>query len=150
MRWLLLLGLSVLFSCGQESNNSTGASREDQHQYYTDVREVDLLDVALDVPVEITGNQIVFKQSFANSENGVRTTCSVAVTSGEAYTYRLDGNSLIIQTAAGEKMRLSRVSGENGIVGSWTGRVRSGDQLMSRRLTFVSEDRLVMRTHCES
>ena len=53
MRWLLLLGLSVLFSCGQESNNSTGASREDQHQYYTDVREVDLLDVALDVPVEL-------------------------------------------------------------------------------------------------
>lgn len=152
MRFLLLAFLSVLVSCGQNgSSSSSGNKPEGQEEYYTDVREVDLLDVAMDVPVELNGGSIVFRQSFSQSSNGVRSSCNVAVTSGEAYGYRMDGNSLVIQTASGEKMSLKRVSGEKGsIVGSWAGRSRSGDQLIARRLTFVSENRLIMRTHCES
>jgi hypothetical protein len=151
MRFLLLAFLSVLVSCGQKNPSTSVDKAERQEEYFTDVREVDLLDVAMDVPVETSGSSIVFRQSFSQAANGVRSTCNLAVTSGEAYSYRLNGNTLVIQTSSGEKMNLNRVSGEKGsIVGSWAGRARSGVQLIARRLTFVSQNRLIMRTHCES
>ena len=156
MRFLLLTFLAVLVSCGQggsSSKSSDGGEREQRQneEYVTDVREVDLLDVAMDVPVEISGNKIIFKQAVADSANGVRSSCSVGVAVGEAYDFSVSGSTLTIRTPAGEKMSLKRVSGNNGsIVGSWTGKVQNGDQLVLRRMTFVSENRLVMRTHCES
>lgn len=154
MRFLLIAFLSTLVvSCGQNGSSSKSGSGDDRQneEYVTDVREVDLLDVAMDVPVEITGNKIIFKQSVADSASGVRSSCNVSVTSGEAYTYSVDGSSLTLKTAGGEKMSLKRVSGSgNSIVGSWSGKSYKGEQLVMRRITFVSENRLIMRTHCES
>ena len=154
MRILLLTFLAVLVSCGQggSSSKSNGPSEERQtDEYVTDVREVDLLDVAMDVPVEISGSKITFKQSSNNAANGVRSTCSLGVTTGEAYDYSLSGSNLTIRTTSGERINLTRVSGDNGsIVGSWTSKSYNGEQLVKRRMTFVSENRLVMRTHCES
>ncbi len=151
MRFLLLAFLSILVGCGQNSSSTSDDKAEKQEEYYTDVREVDLLDVAMDLPVDVSGNAITFRQSFNQSAIGVRSSCNLAVTSGESYSYRLDGDALVIQTPGGEKMVLKRVSGDRGsIVGSWTGKVRTGDQMIARRLTFVSENRLIMRTHCES
>ena len=155
MRFLLIAFLSTLVvSCGQSGSSSKSGTSEDDRQneeYVTDVREVDLLDVAMDVPVEISGNKIIFKQSVADSASGVRSSCNVSVTSGEAYSYSVDGSKLTLKTSSGEKMNLTRVSGSgNSIVGSWTGKTYKGDQLVLRRVTFVSESRLVMRTHCES
>lgn len=158
MRFLLLTFLAVLVSCGQggsssKSSKNDGGERQQRQndEYVTDVREVDLLDVAMDVPVEISGNKIIFKQAVTDSANGVRSSCSVGVTAGEAYDFSVNGSTLTIRTPAGEKMSLKRVSGDNGsIVGSWTGKVQNGEQLVLRRMTFVSESRLVMRTHCES
>ena len=72
MRFLLLAFLSVLVSCGQNGSSTSGDKAERQEEYYTDVREVDLLDVAMDVPVETNGNSIVFRQSFSQAANGVR------------------------------------------------------------------------------
>ncbi len=159
MRFLLLTFLSVLVSCGQDSSSSKKQNEEDNGngnrpttltEYATDVKQVDLLDVAMDVPVEVSGNRIIFKQSMANSANGLQgTTCSVGVTSGEEYTYQVNGANMDL-VANGQKMTFKRVSGQgNSIVGSWTGKTNSGSQLILRRLTFLSENRLVMRTHCE-
>ncbi len=152
MRFLLLTFLSVLVSCGQGGSSKSGGSEKPQNQeYITDVREVDLLDVAMDVPVQVSGSQIIFKQSIADSANGVRSTCSVGVTAGEAYNYAVNGKSLVIRTPAGKKMNFTRVSGEgNSIVGSWSGKFMDGSQLVMKRMTFVSQERLIMRTHCES
>jgi hypothetical protein len=153
MRFLFMIFLSAFISCGQKDPSTKtikADTPERQEEYYTDIREVDLLDVAMDVSVDITGNQIVFKQTITNSVDGVRSSCSLGVVSGQSYTYRINGNILEIQTTTGEKMSLKRVSGDSGIVGSWTGRMKSGDQMISRRLTFITENRLVMRTHCES
>lgn len=154
MRFLLIAFLSTLVvSCGQNGSSSKSGSNDDRQneEYVTDVREVDLLDVAMDVPVEISGNRIIFKQSVADAATGVRSTCNVSVTSGEAYTFSVDGSNLTLRTPSGEKMSLKRVSGSgNSIVGSWSGKSYKGDQLVMRRVTFVSENRLVMRTHCES
>lgn len=156
MRFLLLTFLSVLVSCGQggsssKSNGGGGNERPQNQEYITDVREVDLLDVAMDVPVEINSNQIIFKQTTTDAANGVRSTCSVGVTTGEAYGYQVRGASLVISTPAGQKLTFTRVSGEgSSIVGSWSGKSYEGSQLVMRRMTFVSSNRLIMRTHCES
>ena len=171
MRFLLLTFLSVLVvSCGDKgsssSNNANGPQRQQAptgnhngngtgtivspNEYTSDVKETDLLDVAMDVPVEISGSKIIFKQTVSNAANGIRSTCSANVTSGEAYDYKVAGSTLSIRTASGQAMDLSRVSGNDGsIVGSWTGKQYVGDQFIIRRMTFVSENRLVMRTHCE-
>lgn len=153
MRFLLLTFLSVLMSCGQSgsSKKSVGAEKPQNQEYITDVREVDLLDVAMDVPVEISGNRIIFKESIADSANGVRSSCSVGVTTGEAYSFTVNGDAMVIQTSAGVRINFTRVSGDgDSILGSWTGKSYEGSQLVMRRMSFVSSDRLIMRTHCES
>ena len=151
MRFLLLTFLSVLVSCGQGSSSKNATPDVQNKEYITEVRQVDLLDVAMDVPVEVSGNKIIFKESFSESTNGVSTTCSLGVTSGESYDFQISGTSMLIKTSSGKKMTFRRVSGVgDSIVGSWTGRAKEGNQLVLRRMTFVSQDRLVMRTHCES
>lgn len=153
MRFLLVAFLStMMISCGQNGSSSkSGSGEQREEDYVTDIREVDLLDVALDVPVEVSGSQIMFKQSVNNSLTGMRVTCSAAVQNGETYSYKLDGNSLTLKTSSGEQMKLKRVSGGGGsIVGSWSGKSSGNGMLVQRRITFVSESRMIMRTHCES
>ncbi len=101
--------------------------------------------------MDVSGNKITFKESFSESTNGVSTTCSLGVTLGESYDFQISGTSMLIKTSSGKKMTFRRVSGVgDSIVGSWTGRAKEGKQLVLRRMTFLSQDRLVMRTHCES
>ena len=152
MRFVILaILITHLTSCGQQGPSGTSDKGEAQNEeYVTNIQDVDLLDVAMDVPVEISSSQIFFKQSVANSAVGVRSSCSVSVTSGEAYSYQLKGNSLLLKTSAGQSMNFSRVSGDQGsIVGSWTSKSKLGGQLILRRLTFVAPNRMIMRTHCE-
>lgn len=152
MRFLFLIFLSVLVSCGQSGSSKSGGAEQPQNQeYITDIREVDLLDVAMDVPVEISGNRIIFKESIADSANGVNSSCSIGVTTGEAYSFKVNGDGMVIHTSAGLKINFARVSGDrDSILGSWTGKSYEGAKLVMRRMTFVSSDRLIMRTHCES
>jgi hypothetical protein len=150
MRFLFLASLLVMVSCGQNSSSKGGNQGElSNEEYVTDIREVDLLDVAMDVPVEVTGNKIIFKGSASNSENGIRSTCALSVASGDAYDFSLSGGALMIRTPKGERMNFVRVSGQSGIIGSWASKAYLGEQLIMRRLTFVRENRMVMRTHCE-
>ena len=153
MRIFLFTFLIVLVSCGQSKNNSNKQSVTSQQneEFVTNVKEVDLLDVAMDVPVEILSGKITFKQTFSDSVAGDKSSCSVGVINGEIYDYILSGSSLIIKTSTGLQINLKRISGENeSIVGSWSSRSYVGNQLVMRRMTFLSQDRLVMRTHCES
>lgn len=151
MRFILFIFLSVLISCGQDGTQKSAKDDRQDEEYITDVKEVDLLDVAMDVPIEVSGSKIVFKQSFSDSANGMASTCSIGVTKGETYDFKVSGATMLIQTAGGEKMDFTRVSGEgNNLVGSWTGKFQEGRKLVMKRMTFVSENRLIMRTHCES
>lgn len=153
MHFLLLALSLVLISCNQNTKSSGGGGGPERQneEFVTNVREVDLLDVSLDVPIEISGNKIVFKQAANDALEGSNSSCSITVASDEAYSFKVDGNALEIKTSAGKKMSFQRISGSgNNIVGSWTGKSREGSQLVMRKMTFVSESRLVMRTHCES
>lgn len=164
MRFLLLTFLSVLVVSCSDSGSSAGSknpltpTRQPQENVpavevgVDEVNEIDLLDVAMDVPVQISGNQIIFKQSVANMANGVNagSTCNFAVAAGEIYNYQLDGSTLSLRKPSGENLVFSRVSGnEASIVGSWTGKTTVGNQLRLQRMTFLGENRVVVRTHCE-
>ena len=148
---IVSLMLVTLASCGKKSTSSQSDNEVDRQNqdYATDIREVDLLDVAIDVPVEMSPDRITFKKSSQNSANGVRTTCSIKVDSGESYQYRVSGNSLALTLNNGKKLNFKRVSGENGINGSWTSDTKEGNAHVLRRVTFLSDNRMVMRTHCE-
>ena len=111
MRFLLLTFLSVMVSCGQGSSSKNATPDVQNQEYITEVRQVDLLDVAMDVPVEVSGNKIIFKESFSESTNGVSTTCSLGVTSGESYDFQISGISMLIKTSSDKKLTFRRVSG---------------------------------------
>lgn len=152
MRFMIIILLSVLVSCGQDGPTKKSGDNDRQNEdYITDVKQVDLLDVALDVPIEVSGDKIIFKQAVSDSANGVTSTCSVGVVVGETYDYRVNGKSMTIKTSTGQKLNFTRISGEgNNLVGSWSGKFQEGATLVMKRMTFVSEDRMIMRTHCET
>lgn len=153
MRILFLVFLGILVSCGQSTTSSGDKSERPNRQeeeYVTNIREVDLLDVSIDVPVEITSDKIIFKKTTNHSLDGVRSSCSVDVTEGQSYGYALRGNRLEIFTSGRDKLSFARVGAGNGIVGSWTWRGYQGETLVIRRMSFVSENRLIMRAHCEN
>lgn len=143
--------LLSLVSCGEKSTSPQSENevvRQNQ-DYATDIREVDLLDVAIDVPIELSSDKITFKRSSQNSASGVRTTCSVKVDAGETFQYGLSGNNLSLVQSDGKRLNFRRVSGEKSLAGSWTSKSREGNTLVLRRITFLGDNRLVMRTHCE-
>jgi len=118
--------------------------------HITNVTSVDLLDVAMDVAIELVGDKIIFKQNISDKSEGQHSVCDMQVNAEEAYVFKLDGSSLQIQTSSGEKINLAKVTKEStGIIGSWTSKSFRGTQMIMRKFTFISENRLVMRTHCE-
>lgn len=165
MRFLLLTFLSVLVSCGQGGSSSSSSKKpgiepikptvttnQPQAEEYAVVdRPTDLLDVAMDLPVEVNASRIVFKQSAILTDNGEHSTCKLSVTSGESYGYTLNGAMLTVSLSSGETINFKRESGDvSSIVGSWSGKSVVGDQTIIRRITFLTESRLIMRNHCES
>jgi len=151
MRFLLLAFSLILISCGQDTKSTNKSPERQNEEFVTDVREVDLLDVAVDAVIEISGNQIIFKEAANDTAEGSNSSCSVAVTSGEIYSFTTNGNALEIKTSAGKKMSFQRVSGSgSSIIGSWTGKFKEGTQHIMRKMTFLGGGRVIMRTHCES
>ncbi len=152
MRFLLLAFLSVLVvSCGQSGSTSGGSGESRQSEEYATVGgETDLLDVAIDVPVEITSSSIIFRQSVNRTDSGKHSECSIAVTSGETYTYAVSGQRMTVRTSSGERLSFVRKSGNQGIIGSWFGESFKGEQMIHRRLSILSDSRVVMRNSCES
>lgn len=151
MRFLLLTFLSVLVvSCGQGGSSSNSSGERQDEEFSVVLGETDLLDVAVDVPVEITRDSIVFKQSASRTDSGKHSNCSVTVNSGEAYTYSVNGSSMTVKTPAGERLSFVRKSGSDGINGSWFGESFNGKQMIHRRLSILGDSRMVLRTSCES
>jgi hypothetical protein len=102
------------------------------------------------VAIDLIGDKIIFKQSASDKSEGEHSVCNINVEAEEAYVFKLDGSSLQIQTSSGEKMSFIKVSKDaTGILGSWTSKSIRGTQMIMRKFTFINENRLVMRTHCE-
>lgn len=151
MRFLIPVLLFIVVSCGKSS--SSGDRSPEKEEAISDeidnVRESDLLDVTLDVPVEITADKMTFRKSANQMVNGVRTNCSLAVENGESWDYTLSGDRLDIYQDR-KKITLMRVSDGDTIVGSFTWKGYEGGAFIIRRMTFIGRDRVVMRVSCEN
>lgn len=155
MRFLFFFVLLILVSCGKTTSSGSGASdrsgRTPQYQLgaVEDIKETDLLDATVDLPVEVTGSQIIFKRADTQAMTGLYMTCSVGVAFGEAWDYELDGSDTLIISTGGRSYTFKRVTPGSGIIGGWNWREYDGETLYVRRMTFVTSNRVIIRTHCE-
>jgi hypothetical protein len=125
MRLLLFAFLSVaMVSCGGDKSSSSNNGRQNQDSrptqsqesepYSTVYQPADIMDAAIDVPVEVSGDKITFKKSVSNAMSGLRSTCGIAVQEGESFSYRLTGSGLQITTSTGESYTLANLEWQCG------------------------------------
>lgn len=154
MRLFLLFFVFILTSaCGKQSSSSGGALEESGPSLHgmkeADGQGVDLLDAVIDVPIEVRGSEITFLASKSSQEIGRRISCRMAVNNGESYRYDLEGERLRITTPENSYL-LRRLNNEkNGIIGAWVWKGVEDGYLVRRIFSFISEKRLIMKTHCE-
>lgn len=110
---------------------------------------VDLLETMIDVPVVVEGSEIRFTQDKTATSQGRRISCKTSVKSGEIYRYALRGSRLLIMTASGS-YEMDRLSDGEGLSGTWMwkGYVDNGTHLI-KQMTFLSNNRVILRTSCE-
>lgn len=153
MRFIIPLLVVLVTACGEKGTSeklNEVVSDPQFDGYSIDVKELDLLDVVLDVPIEISSEKIFFKSTESDVAVGSHSTCESSFTSGENYIYQLNGSNLTLTKSNGEKLDLKRVSGEGeDLIGSWKGNSTKGAQSIMSRFTILSENRLIVRTHCE-
>ena len=114
-----------------------------------DGQGVDLLESMIDVPVKISGADIQFMADKTSSAQGRRISCVAKVKAGEIYRYALRGDSLILMTGEGS-FEYKRLNSGTGLIGAWKwkGYVDDGAHMM-RQITFLGENRVVIRHNCE-
>ncbi len=148
-----LILLFLFLSCGKKSlpSSQTNIKHPQTDEYATTINETDLLDVAIDVPIEISLNKIYFNQSESQFAEGKHSECGVSVLIDESYDFKLIGDLLEIRSEQGKWRKYLRISGEsNSLIGIWINKTIEGSKLILSRMTFVSEERMILRNHCES
>ena len=148
---MLILGLMV--SCGNDSSGGGSsktrqAQEESSDNITADGLGIDLLDTTVDVPAKVSAQEITFLETESSVEEGRRISCKTSVTSGEAYPYSLSGNSLSLKTPEGT-FSMERLTDGNDIIGSWSWKGMKNGHSMIKILSVVSEDRVILKTHCE-
>jgi hypothetical protein len=148
----------ALCSCGNSNSgkSSPQPAQERTINGYMDlsnglVGSSDLLTVTLDVPVNISADRIVFTSNRMGSDAGDSITCSMNFSSGEIYTYTVDGQNLVIQKSNGATYTMTR-SGNHGldIIGTWTWTGSENGMAIHRRFSILSNNRLIANQDCES
>lgn len=165
MRLVSLFALLMLsVSCGQDgggSSSSKVAQREDASCELNgrsvacgsirgaDGEGVDLLESLVDVPVRISNSDIQFLADKTSTAQGRRISCNTQVKNGELYRFALRGDKLIIMTNNGT-YEMRRSNGGGDLTGSWVwdGYVDEGTHMI-RYMTFIGNNRVIMRTTCE-
>jgi hypothetical protein len=163
MRLVSLLFILILSaSCGQESGEKSsssptkrglcdlnGNSVDCQSITGADGQGIDLLESVIDVPVKIENADITFLADKSALSTGRRINCKTSVKNGEVYRFALRGEKLLIMTGAGN-YEMERLSDGEGLTGAWVwkGYVDQGTHII-RSMTFLSNNRVVLRTSCE-
>lgn len=156
--------LLVLSACGkQESSSSKGKELHQQNvcnlngaQVSCDALDgadglgIDLLDTTVDVGIDLTDSEVIFRESKSQTAQGRRINCKTSVRIGEKYQYSLNGNTLDVTKDDGESFRFERLNGGSSILGAWavSSYIDQGTHII-RQITFVSNDRAILKTHCE-
>lgn len=162
MRLVSLLAILILSaSCGQDSGGGSGSSgrrgicdlngREVACESIqgADGQGIDLLESVIDVPVKIENADITFLADKSAISTGRRINCKTSVKNGEVYRFALRGERLLVMTASGS-YEMERISDGNGLTGAWMwkGYVDQGTHVI-RNMTFLGNNRVIMRTQCE-
>lgn len=162
MRFLLsILLLTAVVACGKNGGSGSGSAQGESNQCEVDGRVVscdsiydglgvDILDAMIDVPASVDGSSITFNQARAVKTEGRRINCAASVSAGEVYRYSVHGDSLTLDTPAGN-VTMKRVHGEGGVVGTWKwSGIVDGATYQTRLMTVVkSMNRVIMKTTCE-
>jgi hypothetical protein len=163
MRYLpfLFAMMFMSISCGKKSETNSSLAPESTCQLGgmavacetiegSDGLGVDLLDTIIDVPINLSNSEITFQESKLSADEGRRISCKTQVRNGEVYQYSLRGDQLFIQTESGSYTMTRNNDEKNGILGTWfwQGYVDQGTLLL-RTMTFVSQSRVILKTHCE-
>lgn len=111
---------------------------------------VDILDASIDVPATVDSSSITFTESRSVKNQGRRIDCASSVSSGEVYHYTVSGNTLYLDTPAGNTT-MTRVHGSGGIVGTWKwSGIVDGATFETRLMTVVKNlNRVIIKTSCE-
>lgn len=169
MRSIFLMSLLTLaVSCGQQGGSSgskSGPSAEDDSTNRgctlngravacesiegADGLGVDLLESMIDVQIETTDSRITFLEDKTSNSQGRRIDCLTEVKDRESYSYSLSGDNLTISNHHG-KYTMKRLNDSKGILGAWAwnGYIDRGTHVI-RQMTFLSKNRVIMRTSCE-
>lgn len=161
MRFLLVVLFSTaLISCGKNGGGSSSSGPQAQKceidgrsvscDSIYDGLGVDILDASIDVPATITSSTMTFPQARSAKSDGRRISCGVSVNAGDVYRYSVNGDTLYLDTPA-MNLTMTRVSGSDGVVGTWKwSGIVDGATLQHRLLTVVKNlSHVVMKTTCE-
>lgn len=110
---------------------------------------IDLLESIIDVPVQISGADVKVTSGKTSEAKGRRISCSSSVQTGEVIRYSQSGNSLTLMMGEGN-FDMTRTAVGDGINGTWKWK-QYIDQgaLVIRTVTFLNNNRMIMRKTCE-
>jgi hypothetical protein len=156
--FILCLALLTLASCGNSGSGS--GSKDPNHAQtingYMDlsnglVGSSDLLTVTMDVPVTISADKIVFSANRSATDTGNVISCSMNFSMGEAYSYSVNSQNLVIRSSNGTTYTMTR-SGNNGtdIIGTWTWSGTENGIAIHRRFSIPNSGRMIVNQDCES
>ena len=161
MRYVpLLLALMFVVSCGKESSKTNSRQESNTCLYEGDEKcdtiqaadglGIDLLDTIVDVSINVSNSEITFLESKVSRQEGRRISCETEVRNGEVYRFSVNGNKLNLKTDTGN-FTFIRLNDEGAsIIGAWNwkGYVDQGTHVI-KTITFISENRAIIKTHCE-
>lgn len=163
MRFFSLFAVLILsLSCGKNDNGGTSTFSKTQGVCDLDGSNVacesikgadglgiDYLESAIDVPVKIQNSEITFLADKTSSSQGRRISCKLSVKNGEVYRFALKGDRLSLTTNEGS-FDMERLSEGEGLGGAWLwkGYVEQGVHMI-RSITFIGNDRMILRNNCE-
>jgi hypothetical protein len=146
-----VLLLTLAASCGNSGAGHSGGSDKQLEQIQQGpADQVDLLESMIDVNIDTTPSEILFRQSKISTAQGRKISCETKVQGGESYAYAIDGDKMHL-TMNGETLTFDRLNGGTGLQGGWVwqGTDTNGEYII-RSLNFLGTNRLIMKTHCEN
>jgi hypothetical protein len=158
----LVFSLLIFASCGQTSGDSSVNStfREICNLNVTDDScavdtvddryGIDLLEAAIEVPIKIQNDEIIFLDNKSFLSTGARIKCGITVNNGEVYRFTFKADKLTIKTKS-EIYEMDKISEGNDLNGTWVSK-ESKDLgvFVIRTLAIINSSRAVIRKSCES
>ena len=157
---VLFVALALSVSCGKDGGNKSSlteangiCSENDRSAgcliQGADGLGVDLLEAMIDVPVKIQDTQVTFLADRSSVSTGRRINCKTAVRNGEVYQVTLSGDRLLVVSSDGS-YEFDRFNNSTGIDGTWVWKGYGDDGThMIRQMSFLSNNRVIIRANCE-